>query len=142
MKTQPVHLLLVEDDDVDVMAVQRAFRERKLLNPITVAKDGVEALEFMRGANGRAPLPRPFVVLLDIKMPRMDGLELLREIRADAELEDVIVFMLTTSKHDEDIAAAYRHQVAGYILKSNAGADFMRLVDLLDAYWKVVELRS
>ena len=142
MKTQPIHLLLVEDDDVDVMAVQRAFRDRKLLNPITVAKDGVEALEIMRGANGRVPVPRPFVVLLDIKMPRMDGLELLRELRADDELKDVIVFMLTTSKHDEDIAAAYRHQVAGYILKSNAGADFMRLVDLLDAYWKVVELRS
>jgi CheY-like chemotaxis protein len=140
MKTQPIQLLLVEDDEVDVMAVQRAFRDRRLLNPITVAKDGVEALEIMRGTNGHTPLSRPFVVLLDLKMPRMDGLELLTEIRNDKTLQDVIVFVLTTSKHDEDIAAAYRQQVAGYILKSNAGIDFMRLVDMLDAYWKVVEM--
>jgi CheY-like chemotaxis protein len=139
-KMAQVHLLLVEDDEVDIMAVQRAFRERRLLNPITVAKDGIEALEFLRGTNGQAPLPRPFIVLLDLKMPRMDGLELLKEIRADESLKDSIVFVLTTSKHDEDIAAAYRHQVAGYILKSNAGLDFIRLIDLLDAYWRVVEV--
>ena len=96
----------------------------------------------MRGTDGRAAMPRPFVVLLDLKMPRMDGLELLKEIRADESLQDMIVFVLTTSKHDEDIAAAYRQQVAGYILKSNAGADFMKLVDLLDAYWKVVEMQA
>jgi CheY-like chemotaxis protein len=142
MKTKPVQILLVEDDDVDVMAVQRAFRDRRLLNPITVAKDGIEALEIMRGTDGRPAMPRPFVVLLDLKMPRMDGLELLKEIRADESLQDMIVFVLTTSKHDEDIAAAYRQQVAGYILKSNAGADFMKLVDLLDAYWKVVEMQA
>ncbi len=140
IKAKTIQLLLVDDDEVDVMAVQRAFRERRLLNPITVAKDGVDALRIMRGAPGQPPMARPYVVLLDLKMPRMDGLELLRTIRSDPALQDLVVFVLTTSKHDEDIAAAYHNQVAGYILKSNAGSDFMRLLDLLDAYWKVVEV--
>ncbi len=140
MNARTVTVLLVEDDDVDVMAIQRAFRDRRLLNPIVVARDGVDALAILRGAPDATPLPRPFVVLLDLKLPRMDGLELLEEIRKDARLRDTIVFVLTTSQHDEDITAAYRNQVAGYILKSNAGGDFMKLIDLLDAYWKVVEL--
>ncbi len=140
MNARTVTVLLVEDDDVDVMAIQRAFRDRRLLNPIVVARDGVDALAILRGVPDATPLPRPFVVLLDLKLPRMDGLELLEEIRRDARLRDIIVFVLTTSQHDEDITAAYRNQVAGYILKSNAGGDFMKLIDLLDAYWKVVEL--
>lgn len=140
MNAKVVTVLLVEDDDVDVMAIQRAFRDRRLLNPIVVAKDGIEALAVLRGEPGAASLPRPYVMLIDLRLPRMDGLELLDTIRADAHLRDTIVFVLTTSQHDEDIAAAYRKQVAGYILKSNAGADFMKLIDLLDAYWKVVEL--
>lgn len=140
MNARTVTVLLVEDDEVDVMAIQRAFRDRRLLNPIVVARDGVEALAILRGAPDATPLPRPFVVLLDLKLPRMDGLELLEEVRRDVRLHDIIVFVLTTSQHDEDITAAYRKQVAGYILKSNAGGDFMKLIDLLDAYWKVVEL--
>ncbi len=142
MNTKPVQILLVDDDEVDVMAVQRAFRERRVLNPITVARDGVEALEILRSHNQPGGLPRPLVVLLDLKMPRMDGLELLAAMRDDPRLRDVTVFVLTTSKHDEDIAAAYHRHIAGYVLKSNAGRDFMSLIDLLDAYWRVVEMPS
>ncbi len=134
-----VHVLLVEDNDVDREAVRRAFDQNRIANPVVDARDGVEALEILRGENGRAPLPRPFLVLLDINMPRMNGIELLRELRADPALRDSIVFVLTTSKSDEDKMAAYEANVAGYIAKSEVGSGFVRLVTLLDHFWKVVE---
>lgn len=134
-----VHVLLVEDNEVDREAVRRAFAQHKIANPIVDAVDGIEALDVLRGTNGTARLPRPFLILLDINMPRMNGIELLRELRADPELRDSIVFVLTTSKSDEDKMAAYQANVAGYIAKSEVGAGFMRLVTLLDHYWKVVE---
>jgi CheY-like chemotaxis protein len=137
---RPVHLLVVEDDAIDLMAMQRGFRDARVANPVTVARDGLEALEVLRGGNGREPLPRPYLVLLDLKMPRMDGLEFLAEIRADEALRDSVVFVLTTSRYDEDITSAYRQNIAGYIVKSTIGDDFLRLVTLLDAYWKLVEL--
>ncbi|HEY8430538.1 MAG TPA: response regulator [Sandaracinaceae bacterium] len=134
-----VHVLLVEDNEVDREAVRRAFAQHKIANPIVDAVDGIEALDVLRGTNGKARLPRPYLILLDINMPRMNGIELLRELRADPELRDSIVFVLTTSKNDEDKMAAYQANVAGYIAKSEVGAGFMRLVTLLDHYWKVVE---
>lgn len=140
MSMRSVSLLVVEDDAVDLMALQRGLKDVRLANPITVARDGLEALDVLRGANGRERLPRPYVVLLDLKMPRMDGLEFLAALRADDELRDSVVFVLTTSSHDEDIASAYRQNIAGYILKERVASDFMRLVTLLDAYWRLVEL--
>ena len=140
MTMKSVHLLLVEDDQVDLMAMQRGLREHRLANPVTVAHDGVEALEILRGENGRTPLDRPFVILLDLKMPRMDGLEFLATIRADEALRDSVVFVLTTSRHDEDITAAYKQNIAGYILKETIAQQFVTLVTLLDAYWRIVEL--
>jgi CheY-like chemotaxis protein len=142
MKTKPLNLLVVEDDAVDLMAMQRALQELRVLNPVTVAHDGIEALEFLRGENGREKLPQPRLVLLDLKMPRMDGHEFLAAVRADPELHDTVVFVLTTSDHDRDMAEAYRQNVAGYILKSSIGADFMKLITLIDAYWQLVELRA
>lgn len=90
-----VHLLLVEDDEVDAEAIKRAFRKRRIANPFTVVRDGIEALEVLRGEDGREPLPRPFLILLDLNMPRMSGLEFLRETRQDPELRDAIIFVLT-----------------------------------------------
>lgn len=137
--SRPVTVLLVEDNEVDREAVQRAFAEQRIANPVVEAVDGVEALEILRGTGGRAPLARPYLVLLDLNLPRMDGIELLRTLRNDPQLSDSIVFVLTTSKSDEDKTAAYRANVAGYIVKGEVGRGFMRLVDLLDHYWKIVE---
>lgn len=134
-----VHVLLVEDNAVDREAVRRAFDRHRIANPVHDAVDGVEALAILRGTNGKQRLPRPYLVLLDINMPRMSGIELLRELRADLELHDSIVFVLTTSRSDEDKMAAYDANVAGYILKSDVGAGFVDLVSLLDHYWRVVE---
>ncbi len=137
-----VDLLLVDDDEVDVQGLRRAFTRSRIGNPITVARDGIEALEILRGENGHARLPRPHMILLDLNMPRMDGIEFLEAIRADEELRSTVVFMITTSKAEEDKARAYGHNVAGYIVKQDPAKTFMEAVSLLDRYWKIVDLPS
>jgi CheY-like chemotaxis protein len=131
-----VSLLIIDDDDIDATALRRALHKLKLLNPLYRAKDGLEALEILR--NGE--VPSPYIILLDINMPRMNGLEFLEALRADPELTHAVVFVLTTSKSDEDIIAAYREHVAGYLLKQRMDSDFMQVVSLLDHYWRVIEL--
>lgn len=131
-----VSLLIVDDDDIDATALRRALHKLKLLNPLYRAKDGLEALEILR--NGE--IPNPYIILLDINMPRMNGIEFLEVLRADPALTHAIVFVLTTSKSDEDIIAAYREHVAGYLLKQRMDSDFLQVVGLLDHYWKVIEL--
>ncbi len=137
-----VNLLLVDDDEVDVQGLKRAFAKNRIGNPITVARDGIEALEILRGENGRAKLPRPHLILLDLNMPRMNGIEFLETIRADEELRTAIVFMITTSKAEEDKARAYGQNVAGYIVKQDPARTFMEAVTLIESYWKIVELPS
>lgn len=139
MSEKTVNILLVEDDEVDVMGVRRAFQKMRIANPIRVAHNGIEGLAILRGEGGREPMPRPFLVLLDLNMPRMNGIEFLTELRADPDLKSSIVFVLTTSKDQEDLVAAYDLNVAGYIVKSTISRDFLNLVDMLDHYWKVIE---
>ena len=139
MFSSPIHILLVEDDDVDAEMVLRACRRRQIDNPFIVARNGVEALEILRGSDGRPRLPRPYLILLDINMPRMNGIEFLQEVRRDEDLKRSIIFVLTTSNNDEDKLAAYNEQVAGYLLKSNAADDFHHIVGLLNSYRSVVE---
>jgi CheY-like chemotaxis protein len=137
-----VTILMVEDDDIDAMTIKRAFKKLKLLNPLIRAVDGLDALEYLRGSNEKDMVERPYVLLLDINMPRMNGLELLTEIRNDPNLKDIPVFVLTTSKSDEDMIAAHNHNVVGYIVKSEAADGFIRVIELLDSYWRVVTLPS
>lgn len=139
MNSKTVNVLLVEDNDVDREGLHRAFRRHRIANPVWDAVDGIEALAILRG-DGRDRIPRPFLILMDINMPRMNGIELLKALRADDELSDSVVFVLTTSKRDEDKVAAYDAHVAGYIVKSDVGAGFIGMVTLLDHYWKVVAL--
>lgn len=131
-----VNLLLVEDDDIDAIGVERALKRRRIINPLFRARDGIEALEMLRSGQ----VPRPYLILLDLNMPRMGGLEFIRAIRDDETLANAVVFVLTTSKSDEDLAAAYRSHVAGYIVKNEFGDSFAGLVQMLDAYWQIVEL--
>ncbi len=132
-----VTILLVEDDDVDAMAVERALKKLKILNPIVRARNGREGLALLRSADA---VRRPYIVLLDINMPQMNGLEMLAALRADSQLSSAVVFVLTTSKSDEDKVAAYKQHVAGYIVKSQVGDGFLRVMEMLDHYWRVVEL--
>ncbi|MCA9122231.1 MAG: response regulator [Planctomycetaceae bacterium] len=131
---EPIKILLVEDNSVDIKAVERAFRARKISNPIYVAHDGLEALDILRGANGKQQLHQPYVVLLDLNMPRMGGLEFLHEIRDDSVLKRSIVFVLTTSEDDRDKTAAYDKQVAGYLSKYDAGGEFLNVIQLLEQF--------
>lgn len=139
MLDQPFHILLVEDDDVDAEVVTRAFRRNAINNSFTIVPNGIDALNTLRGAEGLPRLPRPFVILLDINMPRMNGIEFLHALRQDVVLRRSIVFVLTTSNSDEDKMAAYDEQIAGYLLKSQAGDDFMNVIRLLDSYQAAVE---
>lgn len=134
-----VQLLHVEDDDLCLMGLNRAFKTARISNPISFAHDGVDALEMLRGINGRERLLRPFVILLDLNLPRMDGIEFLKELRKDEELKKSIVFIMTSSDADEDKVNAYNCGVAGYILKTNPANAFLEATALLDTFWRVVE---
>jgi CheY-like chemotaxis protein len=131
--SKTVTILLVEDDEVDVQALRRAFENLKIVNPMVVVCDGVEALEMLPG------LPRPYLVITDVNMPRMNGIELLRKLRDSKEFRDSIVFVLTTSNDEQDKIDAYNLNVAGYMLKSEMGTSFNRAIALIENYWKVVE---
>jgi CheY-like chemotaxis protein len=131
-----VSLLIVDDDDIDAIALERALRKLRLLNSVFRARDGREALELLRGRI----VPAPYIILLDLNMPRMNGLEFLEALRTDPRLTHVVVFVLTTSKSDEDLVAAYRKHVAGYVFKQHMDRDFLEVMGLIEHYWRLVEL--
>jgi len=131
---QAVTLFLIEDDDVDAMTIERALLKRRLANPLVRAKDGLQALDMLRSG----AVKKPYITLLDLKMPRMGGLEFLSEIRSDKALKESVVFVLTTSDAPEDIKASYEKNVAGFILKNSTAEEFLTIVDMLKGYWKIV----
>lgn len=142
MKQRPqktVSILLVEDDKIDQKALQRSFKKLRISNPLVIANDGVEAWDILTKAEGSTELKRPFMIILDINMPRMNGIELLRKIRAHETLKDAIVFVLTTSNDERDKFEAFNCNVAGYMLKTDMDNSFMKAVELVDNYWRVVE---
>ncbi len=132
-----VNILLVEDDDVDVLNVRRAFAKHNITNPVFTAGNGVEALEMLR--NGSVPRSRR-IVLLDLNMPMMNGIEFLRALRADPELRLTPVVVLTTSNDERDRTEAYNLNVAGYILKPVTFMNFGEVMATLNRYWALVEL--
>ena len=113
-----IPILLVDDDETDIEAARRALKKANISNPVYEACDGVEALSMLTSDEASHKL-QPCIILLDINMPRMNGLQLLRELREKDSLRHSIVFMLTTSPRPEDIEAAYKLNVAGYLLKEN-----------------------
>lgn len=128
--------LIVDDDDVDRMGLKRALRHCEIDCTIVEAHDGIEALDMLREP-GR--LSEPFIILLDLNMPRMTGIEFLGELRSDPLLRSSIVFVLTTSSDERDRVAAYRHNIAGYIVKRDSRSTFQDTVALLNQYGRLVE---
>lgn len=133
-------LLLVDDDDIDILNIRRQLRSLKLDAPVSVAHDGIEALEVLRGADGDAPLSRPYIIILDLNMPRMGGFEFLTELRGDAALKDSVVFVLTTSDAPDDIRRAHSFNIAGYIPKSQGPDSLSAFMAMLDSYQRVAQL--
>lgn len=132
-----LNILLVEDDEVDVMNVRRAFEKNHITNPLFVASNGVEGLEKLR--NGKIPRDRR-IVLLDLNMPQMNGIEFLKEVRQDPELRLTPVVVLTTSNDERDRIEAYNLNVAGYLLKPVTFQNFCEVMAALNKYWALVEL--
>lgn len=131
-----VNILLVEDDEVDVMNVKRAFSKNNIKNPLFVAGNGVEALDMLD--NDIVPLPK--IIILDINMPKMNGIEFLREIRGNDRFKNITVFVMTTSNEDSDKIKAYDLNVAGYILKPLSFEKFLSSVATLKNFWQLCEL--
>jgi CheY-like chemotaxis protein len=128
MQANELTLLLVEDDDIDALSVERGLAKAKIVNRLVRAGDGVEALEMLRG-EGREKLQPPY----------LDGIGLIRAIRADPELTRTVIFVLTTSDDDRDKIAAYDLHVAGYIVKTNTKQELLPLTSMLDYYLLIVE---
>lgn len=139
MNDKMINILLVDDDEVDVMNVKRAFKKNNILNPLHVASNGLEALAMLRG-NGcvQVPLHR-CLILLDLNMPKMNGVEFLRELRADPDLKAMPVVVLTTSNEDRDRVEVYKLNIAGYILKPVTFSSFVEAMATLNKYWMLSE---
>ncbi|MEL7332825.1 MAG: response regulator [Cyanobacteria bacterium J06560_2] len=135
------NILLVEDDKVDVMNVQRAFKKSKIFNPLFIAGNGVEALEILRNESPTVQMPESRrLVLLDLNMPKMGGLEFLKEMREDPKLRPTPVIVLTTSGEERDRVEAYEYNVAGYILKPVTFSNFSSVITALNQYWTLCEI--
>ena len=142
MAGRMLNILLVEDDALDVMNVQRAFKKNNITNPLFVAENGLDALDLLRGVGGEPPkIPaQRRLILLDLNMPKMNGIEFLRELRADPALALIPVIVLTTSDEDRDKVEAYQLSVAGYILKPVTLASFVETMATLNNYWTLSEV--
>lgn len=135
-----INILLVDDDDVSAESVVRSLRKNAVDFPVTLARDGLEALEILRATHPQLSIEKPYLVLLDLNMPRMNGFEFLHEIRQDKELHNSVIFVLTTSDADSDRVRAYEENIAGYLVKSAVGPQFSKLASLLECYRAAVSL--
>ena len=142
MDEKVINILLVEDDEVDVMNVKRAFKKNNITNPLYVASNGLEALKMLRSTGGQSPIvpDKRRLILLDLNMPRMGGLEFLQELRKDPELKAIPVVVLTTSNQDQDRLEAYQLNVAGYLLKPVIFSNFVETMATLNKYWTLCEI--
>lgn len=139
-KTKEAKFLIVDDDQISVMAMQRAMRKLRIINEAHVCNDGQQALDFLRQEAAKEGALPPFIVTLDLNMPRMGGHEFLDAVRADPALSKVVVFVFTTSDIPDDVQKAYAHNVAGYIVKERPSETFAEALDMLDAYARIIEL--
>ena len=132
---RPVEILLVEDSPGDVRLTEEALRDAEVPNSLHVARDGEEAMRFLRREEGFEDAPRPDLILLDLNMPRMDGREVLAEIKKDPELRRIPVIILTTSQSEDDIAEAYSLSANCYVAKPVDLDEFLDVVRAIDDFW-------
>jgi CheY-like chemotaxis protein len=139
MTHTPIRILLVEDSPTDVELTREALAEARIANELTVARDGVEALEILRDSGSA----RPDLVLLDLNLPRLSGIEVLREVKDDPQLRTIPIVVLTTSRADEDVLEAYRNHVNAYVRKPVDFDEFMEKIRTIERFWfSIVTLPS
>jgi len=131
-------ILLVEDDHVDVMTVKRALKDLNIQKPLVCAANGEEALEYLQNNDNS----KPYIILLDLNMPKMNGIEFLQFIKADEIMKKIPVVVLTTSSQHQDIDECYKFGVAGYIVKSVDYVEFTKTINTLNEYWTLSKLPS
>ena len=140
--TQPI--LLVEDDDNDVMLLQRAFRRSSIANPLQIVRHGDDAVAYLEGSGefaDREAHPLPLLVLLDLKLPRRTGLEVLAWVKERVGLKKIPIVVLTSSKNDEDVNRAYELGANSYLVKPVSFETLLELVKSLESYWLVLNER-
>ena len=135
MLDSDVGILLIEEDRVDIMTVQRAFKKNKVSNPLYIARTGVEALGMLKGEGHEKIDPPPGLILLDLNLPRMSGIEFLEKMRKDPELQNIRIIVLTSSNEPRDRDAAFKYEVDDYIVKPHSFDEFNRVIATVLAFW-------
>ena len=130
-----IQILLVEDNEGDILLTLEAFKEMKVKNTVTVVKDGVEAIEFLKNRSEASDLIMPDLILLDINMPKLNGIEVLEFIKKDEKFRKIPVVMLTTSSSQEDISACYDKFANCFITKPMDFGRFMDVVEQIEKFW-------
>ncbi len=138
MDHQPIKILLVEDNEDDIFTIRKAFEAAKLLNVVSVVKDGEEALAYLRRQGQYHDAECPGLLLLDIRMPKKDGFEVLKEIKGDPALKSLPVIVLTTSKQEEDVVKSYAGGACSFITKPVGFEQFQKMVVQFELYWALV----
>lgn len=135
MTDPTIEILLVEDSEPDILLTQEAFEDARVKNRLHVVRDGEEAMHFLRRAGQYETAPRPDVILLDINMPRKNGLEVLREVKGDPNLASIPILMLTTSQAEEDVKSAYARHANGYVVKPVGFDNFLEAIRAFECFW-------
>lgn len=138
METKPIGLLLVEDNDDDILMVQKSFAKAKFVSPLNVVKDGEEAMAYLRRQGKFAQATRPGIVLLDIQLPKKDGWSVLKEIKDDPLLRGIPVVVLTTSQQEEDVVKSYGEGACSFIAKPVGFQQFQQVAERFELYWALV----
>jgi CheY-like chemotaxis protein len=138
INNKPIEILLVEDNPADIRLTQEAFKETRIPNHLHIARDGVEALAFLRQTGKYMHVPRPDIILLDLNLPKKDGRELLDDIKNDPDYRQIPVVILTTSTTEEDIIHTYDHHANCYITKPSELESFLNVVKSIENFWLTV----
>ncbi len=141
IEDEPIKILLAEDDEDDIAIALRAFKKSKLENEVTVVRNGEETLDYLLNREPYQDVnlyPKPHLLLLDINMPKISGLEVLEHLDAHPQLKRLRVVVLTSSKNDEDVVKSYNHGACAYLAKPVEFEDFLRVVESLNCFWKTV----
>ena len=134
-----MNILLVEDNELDIVILKRGLKKLGMENSLVCAKDGIEALQILNNQPDDQELQCPYVILLDINMPRMNGHEFLAELRASERLKHARVFVFTTSDSKKDVDLAYKNNVSGYIVKPNSSSELSNVLQSLQRFWEICE---